>query len=516
MFPLRLSQLRSILVRNLDTSTATQPSCSVVDCYCDLRSIASPSILIHQSQLCKQTLNPRWVLPGPKEEERRLKLATIQHFNLNIIHSNSTITTPTILLTTAINVLELVPLNVTYKALQHHANLPINTILFEASGGGLYALPEVVYTLTGKISISRVPAMKELREDILASSFATTVLVKAYAYQRSTDERKLSAEHAREDIVVMARRQANDPIVKEELELILRSIKVKAQEEQLKHEENQLKRWENKIDRYEALVYDRAQHVSKIASKLNKLNQHTNQQTNQQTNQTNQSETKNQSTTNASATATISSTSSTASTASIASTAFATASLASSTTDVRNAQILHLETNLHRLHFVLHSRQLKLMYELTTIYPIERIQLEASGHATALRHQRGSTGKGGRHHTRGGAGGTSTPEVMQRRTSAFEDDLNETMEATSSTQSFNKNNTNLNKLLPHRLPPEIMQSKGLSKSKKRGDANGSNQVMSIRGLVLPMWENIMSSEEEKVSEQFKTQNFVQKNITMIL
>ena len=60
---------------------------------------------------------------------------------------------------TAINVLELVPLNVTYKALQHHANLPINTILFEASGGGLYALPEVVYTLTGKISISRVPAM---------------------------------------------------------------------------------------------------------------------------------------------------------------------------------------------------------------------------------------------------------------------------------------------------------------------------------------------------------------------
>ena len=54
-------------------------------------------------------------------------------------------------------------------------------------------------------------------------------MVKAYAYQRSTDERKLSAEHAREDIVVMARRQANDPIVKEELELILRSIKVKAQ-----------------------------------------------------------------------------------------------------------------------------------------------------------------------------------------------------------------------------------------------------------------------------------------------
>ena len=132
------------------------------------------------------------------------------------------------------------------------------------------------------------------------------------------------------------------------------------------------------------------------------------------------------------------------------------------------------------MEFLLHARQLKLMYELTTIYPIERIQLEASGHATALRHQRSERGNA----------------MMHRRTSAFEDDLNEKIRSRSS--------DNLNSQLPQRLPPEIMQSPALSKSakQKRNPSSASNQVMSIRGLVLPMWENILSSEEEKVRNEF--------------
>ena len=455
MFPLRLSQLRSVLVRNLDTRTPTQSSCSIVDCFCEIRDVTPSEQLIHCSHQCKQTLNPRWVLQ--REEERRLEMATVQIFTLRVLSS-----TGTLYLSTTIDVLELVPLNFSYKALQQFVELPLNTVLFEACGGALYSLPDVLHTLTGKISMSRVPALKELKGTILASSFASTVLRKAYAYQRSTDELQRTAEHYREDVVVMTRREANDKTVTEELELIVRSIQIKKAKALVAREHTKLLRWEGKIDRYEALVYDRAQHVQRIAAQLQKgrtdeevdddKSENLNKQQSCQSFESGGS----------------------------GGSGGSDGSGGGLTSDMRAAHILHLESNLHRMEFLLHARQLKLMYELTTIYPIERIQLEASGHATALRHQRSERGNA----------------MMHRRTSAFEDDLNEKIRSRSS--------DNLNSQLPQRLPPEIMQSPALSKSakQKRNPSSASNQVMSIRGLVLPMWENILSSEEEKVRNEF--------------
>ena len=86
-YPLRLSQIRSVLVRNLDTRTSSQSSCFVVDCYCELHAIEPTDLaaaaatttttttttttnIIHTSHSCKETLNPRWFLP--QEEQFRL------------------------------------------------------------------------------------------------------------------------------------------------------------------------------------------------------------------------------------------------------------------------------------------------------------------------------------------------------------------------------------------------------------------------------------------------------------
>ena len=219
MYPLRLSQLRSILIRNLDTRTSTnQSSCSVVDCFCELRDVTTNNI-VHQTLLCKETLNPRWVLP--QEEHRRLDLATVKEFSLHVVavspsstspsptSTQTKTTTPTTLtptqppistppiLSTTVNVLELVPLNIDYATLQSFDGLPLNTVLFEACGGAFYAHPDLVQTLTGKISMSRVPALTELKEQILTSTSASSILEKAFAYQRATDDFERQAQEAR-------------------------------------------------------------------------------------------------------------------------------------------------------------------------------------------------------------------------------------------------------------------------------------------------------------------------------
>ena len=476
MYPLRLSQLRSILIRNLDTRISTnQSSCSVVDCFCELRDVTTNDI-VHQTLLCKETLNPRWVLP--QEEHRRLDLATVKEFSLHVVavsphsssSSSSTTTTPLTptqppistppILSTTVNVLELVPLNIDYATLQSFDGLPLNTVLFEACGGAFYAHPDLVQTLTGKISMSRVPALTELKEQILTSTSASSILEKAFAYQRATDDFERQAQEAREDVVFMSRKEANDKIVKEELELITRSIQIKKKEEMLARENLKIMWWERKIGVYEGVVEARAQHVQTIASQLQNKNKKTGRGEGGGGGGDADS---------------------------------------GDLHNVQKAQVLHLESTLVRLEFILRARQLKLMYELTTIYPIERIQLEASGHATAYRNQRGTSGsssskndsnKSG--HKSGGGGGQNS--VRRHRTSAFEDDLVDKVQS--------KNEGDLNLLIPHRLAPEIVQSRSLSKTakkKKRDTNSSSNQVMSIRGLVLPQFGDITTSEEEKVS-----------------
>ena len=374
MYPLRLSQLRSILIRNLDTRTPTQHSCSVVDCFCELRSAQPDHKLIHQSHRCKETLNPRWFLP--QEEYHRLELATAQQFTLHIFATPSTL-----LLSTTIDVLELVPLNVSSRDIGTFSGLPLNTLLFEACGGGIYALPEVVYTMTDQISMSRVPAMTELKTDILTSSFALRELRKAYAYQRTTDDYRRTAEHAREDVVIVSRKEANDTIVKEELELIMRSISIKKEQAKVQLETKKLKRWERKVDRYEALVMDRAQHVHTIAAHLQQQEEEAEEAEEAEEVTEREKEGKEEGRHQG-----------------MHSGSSSGGSGGGSGDTTCEARVLHLESSLHRLEFLVHARQLKLMYELTTIYPIERIQLEASGHATALRHQqqRGNSNEGGR------------------------------------------------------------------------------------------------------------------------
>jgi hypothetical protein len=442
MYPLRLSQLRSILIRNLDTRTTTQPSCSVVDCFCELRVLdpfnpatgTSTKTTVHKSHQCKETLNPRWFLP--QEETTRLELATVQQFSLHVFSTPSTE-----LMSSTIDVLELVPLNASYKSLQYHPNLPLNTLLFEACGGAIYAHPTVVHLLTDKIAMSRVPALTVLKQ-LLTSSFALRELRKAYAYQRTTDDYRRTAEHAREDVVIISRKEANDKAVKEELKLIMRSIGVQNQNKQLDMEEKKLKGWERKIDRYEALVYDRAQHVQTIAGHLQQQEAQKQQQQQQQQQQQ------------------------------------------------HNGTAAGRGSKNHNS-----STPPTTIYELTTIYPIEKIQLEASGHATALRYQRGTSG-GNRngHPARNGVGS----KERMRRTSAFEDDLNDQLldNRPSSHKSLTSMSSTTSMTLSS-VPPQIVQSKALKNVKVKATSS-MNQIMSIRGLVLPRLVVTDKNEEEKV------------------
>ena len=99
MWPLCLPQIHSIVVRNLDATEGGETDEAgrgdVVDCFCELRSADggqgvrdgtgagnAGKTLHHRSNTCRETLNPRWILP--QQESARLAMARVQRFDLHV------------------------------------------------------------------------------------------------------------------------------------------------------------------------------------------------------------------------------------------------------------------------------------------------------------------------------------------------------------------------------------------------------------------------------------------------
>jgi hypothetical protein len=127
--------------------------------------------------------------------------------------------------------------------------------------------------------------------------------------------------------------------------------------------------------------------------------------------------------------------------------------------------MLDLRARRRQLGFLLNARQLRLLSELQSIYPIAKI----TGISGGL-----SGGDAGRHN---------------RRVSAFDEWLTGEQEVRS-----DKHADQASRQMPiSEAPP----TRGLSAKRSR-DPRNSEQLLSIRGLILPM-RDMLSHEEEQVS-----------------
>ena len=129
------------------------------------------------------------------------------------------------------------------------------------------------------------------------------------------------------------------------------------------------------------------------------------------------------------------------------------------------SEMFDLKTRQRQLEFLLKARQLRLLSELQSIYPIAKI--------TGLS---------------GGLGGAGARR-QNRRVSAFDEWLTDEQEERSDKYG--------DQAMRQMSISEALPTRGLSVKRSR-DPRNSEQLLSIRGLILPM-RDMLSHEEEQVS-----------------
>ena len=437
---------------HLSRSSETTPTLSVSDCFCEIHVTDEHSTGLvemnpyYTGDLCKKTLNPRWIMP--QEEPARLSMAKVQHFDLRVYRKATGIDAPpsssadsgkaTCLIEVSIDVLKLVPLKITLKTLKNMFGLPLNTVLFEAYGGALYALPSVVSKLLhdgAKRSSSASPkraevstsssmaflsqkrehALDNLHNKVLRSGYATSVLRRAHAYQRTLDNVNKATLDAMKGAHEEHTKYVNTKGVALEGAFIKRALKLRRRQAYLARQESLLHRERRRTQRFDALVSDRAQTLQSVLKSLEEVR----------------------------------------------GSQLAGAQVTPEGNEHENKKIqdegFNLRARQRQLSFLVNARQVKLMSELHKIYPIAKL-----------------------------SGGSTAPLVAGgarrvRRVSAFKEKIVDDQVSTVHGQSG-----------------QTISAKRGPNAKRNRNQRITNQLLSIRGLILPM-RDMLSHEEEQVS-----------------
>ncbi len=249
----------------------------------------SPGECVYQSPLCFQTLNPEWHLP--ELEEQRLPLACVRYFELRFFTLKAPVGAghlfgglmtehpykqpPRLVLRAGIDMHELVPLELTVKALGSGSvpALPLNTVLLEMQGGALYSLPALVAAIfpnKPELLRPRAPAVKDLEDRVLRSPVATSALRRAFAYQRTLDRITTQAEQ----IIYEAgtERQAHEasPAACEERDMAVRMTALRRRQVKLHRATEKMEQEERSVVRFDAVVYRRAEIFYKMLKRVRK------------------------------------------------------------------------------------------------------------------------------------------------------------------------------------------------------------------------------------------------------